>query len=63
MLIDDIALTQNSDCYCWPIDRAKIVSKINALRAADNMAEMLKARRITLLALLSFSHPLFAALL
>lgn len=44
MMIDETALALNSDCYCWPIERGKIVDKIVEQGAATNMAEMLSER-------------------
>jgi hypothetical protein len=42
--IDDTALTLNSDCYCWPIERRKIVDKIIEQGAVTNMAALLSER-------------------
>jgi hypothetical protein len=44
MMIDDTALTLNSDCYCWPIERGKIVDKIVDQGAATDMAALLSER-------------------
>lgn len=43
-MIDAATLDLNSECYCWPVERAGILEKISAQGASPDMEAMLSVR-------------------